>query len=90
MNISDEAIEAAAKIIYRTSGRKRVKSYAEAREACRAEARTILEAAAPHLDAVGGRGMSHKEACCSITTGFDSDCCCILSDYEDQDAGAGE
>lgn len=27
----------------------------------------------------------HKEACCSVVTGFDSDCCCTSRDYEDHD-----
>lgn len=47
--IPDEAVDAAAKIVYRTSGRKRVMSYEQARPTCRDEAREILEAAAPHL-----------------------------------------
>ena len=51
MSISDEAVEAAAKIVYRTSGRKRVMDYEEARAACVAEAREILEAAAPYIRA---------------------------------------
>lgn len=49
MNIPDEAIEAAARVVYRTSGRKRVMPYSEARDACRDEALETLEAAAPHL-----------------------------------------
>lgn len=44
-----EAVEAAAREVYATSGRKRVKSYDEAREQCADEAKTILEAAAPHM-----------------------------------------
>ena len=47
--IPDEAVEAAARIIYRDSGRKRVMSYEDAKEACEADARDILEAALPHL-----------------------------------------
>jgi hypothetical protein len=47
--IPAEAIEAAAQLIYRTSGRKRVMSYEQARPACADEAREILEAAAPHM-----------------------------------------
>lgn len=49
MNIPEQAVEAAAKIIYRTSGRKRVMRYEEARKACEAEARELLEAAAPYM-----------------------------------------
>lgn len=47
--IPAEAIEAAALIIYRTSGRKRVMSYEQARPQCESDAREILEAAAPHM-----------------------------------------
>lgn len=47
--IPAEAVEAAAKLIYRTSGRKRVMSYEQARPTCEDEARLILEAAAPHM-----------------------------------------
>lgn len=49
--IPQEAIEAAAKEVYRTSGRYRVMPYSEAREACESEALRILEAAAPFLRA---------------------------------------
>ena len=44
-----DAVEAAAQIVYRTSGRKRVMSYEQARPLCEADAREILEAAAPHI-----------------------------------------
>lgn len=47
--ISDEAIEAAAKAIYHTSGRARQMPYSVAREACEDEAREVLEAAAPYM-----------------------------------------
>jgi len=47
--IPEAAVEAAARIIYRDSGRKRVMSYRDAKEACEADARDILEAAAPHM-----------------------------------------
>lgn len=44
-----EAITAAAQEIYHTSGRNRVMSYSEARKNCETEAKTILEAAEPHI-----------------------------------------
>jgi hypothetical protein len=47
--IPAEAVEAAAKIVYRTSGRKRVMSYEQARPACEDDARSILDAAAPYM-----------------------------------------
>ena len=49
MKITDEAVEVAAKLIYRTSGRRRVQSYESAAKECRSEALEILEAAAPHM-----------------------------------------
>lgn len=51
MTISNEAVEAAAKIVYRTSGRYRVMPYQQAHPTCRDEAREILEAAAPIIRA---------------------------------------
>jgi hypothetical protein len=47
--IPEAAVEAAARIIYRDSGRKRVMSYEDAREACEADAIDILEAAYPAI-----------------------------------------
>lgn len=47
--IPAEAVEAGARIVYRTSGRKRVMSYEQARSACEDDARSILEAAAPYM-----------------------------------------
>jgi hypothetical protein len=47
--IPEAAVEAVASIIYRTSGRRRVMSYEDARDACESEALEYLEAAAPLL-----------------------------------------
>lgn len=63
--ISDEAVEAAAKAVYHTSGRARQMPYSVAREACESEARAVLEAAAPHLMAAAwdeGRGAGFRDA----------------------------
>jgi hypothetical protein len=49
MTISDEAVEAVAQLIYRSSGRHRVMTYDEARANCHAEALVLLEAAAPYM-----------------------------------------
>jgi hypothetical protein len=47
--IPAEAVEAAAKELYYASGRSRQMQYSVARKDCEAEARVILEAAAPYM-----------------------------------------
>lgn len=59
--IPAEAVEAAAKIVYRTSGRKRVMSYEQARPACEDDARSILEAAAPYIQRSTTSGSERDE-----------------------------
>jgi hypothetical protein len=46
--IPAEAVEVSAKEIYSASGRSRQMPYSVARNACEAEARKVLEAAAPY------------------------------------------
>lgn len=47
--ISDEAVEAAAKVLLRTSVNRFVEPRQQALELCKAEVRPVLEAAAPHM-----------------------------------------
>ena len=49
MNIPDEAVEAAARVIYRTSGAYKRANYETARTSCTREAKKVLEAAAPMI-----------------------------------------
>jgi hypothetical protein len=49
MNIPDEAVEAAAREVYHTSGRYRVMPYSQAKSECVEEATRILAAAAPFI-----------------------------------------
>lgn len=65
--IPAQAVEAAAKIIYRTSGRKRVMRYEDACDACKAEALELLDAAAPHMRPMFDRGGSLAPGLTTVT-----------------------
>lgn len=78
--VSNEAVEAAAHILYQTSVNRFVEPREKALELCKAEVRPILEAAAPHMFA----GVWDEGVLAQFNTGSDYTQTLKLNPYRSQ------